>query len=1146
MAVGNSRPCTVVLHDDRVSHFDALGGVDVLPVGSIAFLSTADTANILIVAEGRATGQKEISLHVRLGIRFGFGNRTPGSITIVEDEDQVTATHVEIFFRDQYLTRTDMWLMTKQLEGRVVYEDSQIHYLGHAVAIVRAVHRHGQQTNSALVQQGITKAIVRSGSARFTILVQLSKEMLEYCPTGDLMYEKMIEGFLKELFERWDDEKARHSVCIVAFGRTQDSGNPAEDRQPKDFYHVLQLDTPSARWHDLLSSLRCAFNEQNLPQNVTLAAKGNLLEAIHVSAMDFLETGESVNLTSTGSSVIAITAGTGMFDADYLLLRKTTHILLGHSIGVDIVSVAEKPQHPVPIFKYRLDGILEYALPHWADISYWPSQSAKDRSLPMCYTESYVPTDVSIPSIQLITTQATFTSDYLENFDNDIFVSAEEELIIDQAVAVYPSTSLESNNTVKGGSPSVKKPNSLRTHLPPLKQHHSSSSIATTISLTKQPRPTASSILSNRKISVGPRGLAPLKSSAITTISTTYANHGKETNVLKFAPNENKSGLANQIRASLKRRPSQNSMTSRLTDPEDRITQPIDIQRDFTTLMEIATPSLNPSDNHEQTTSKIIRSSSGTPKAFHGMASSPHLPSVDPGAEARTPWLTLRNPCNINKDNMRVASQYRQWQHVFPRAIDSADFKWTSMCTPASLPLYNDLWPSPEDLKTYYKRSIRRIVCSQPDGSGKRPQDLLDQLVALRLAHGFQIVANRQIPERSHVVMSIGADYHELKCLSELELEIVEHTHDSTDYTNVSYFAEGYSRSFDVVPMHDHVPVSAVANFAESELLRDWKAIDQRIDSDQASDSLYRMRFVLLPSDVPKNDTPGGRGLRDLTDDEKRIDGIQRLTQQWQRHRVFHADTQSHQVSIAKKKGAGNEVDQNPLAIEYHTRDPSALVNSQDVAISGQTDHDTHSIPLFKESERYHTSNFDITKLVRQMQEPPPQGVEMRDRRWFTRIHLRCFRGDEMTSWLLGAFKDLKTREEAVDIGNVLMDRGIFTHVRHKHAFRDGNYFYQIAQMHRTFEYPNVIASVFNRGAGKSVPPTPSSEMRMSPQVRPTRGDSDSTGAESSLLVPVDRKQVLLSQSLRYNVDPARRSNQDEIINVHYGKYCRNVAHVPN
>ena len=300
------------------------------------------------------------------------------------------------------------------------------------------------------------------------------------------------------------------------------------------------------------------------------------------------------------------------------------------------------------------------------------------------------------------------------------------------------------------------------------------------------------------------------------------------------------------------------------------------------------------------------------------------------------------------------------------------------------------------------------------------------------------------------------------------------------------------------------------------------------------------MRFVLLPVDITSRADTGSNTIRsrDLSEEEKRIDGIQKLTQLWQRHRLVTFEDKSHQASLAKPTALKNvsDRDPNPLAIEYQTRDTSAVLNTQDTSLTGHLADTEAPIPLFAESEMYHSSNFDIVKLVKQMQEPPPLGVEVKDRRWFTRLHYKCFRGDEMTNWLLGVFKNITTREEAVEMGNELMNRGIFTHVRHKHEFRDGNYFYQIAGIHRTTEYPDT-AGFFMKSLGRSVPATPMSESRGSPLSRPMIFESDSSSRGTPLVLPTEKKQIALSQMLQYNVDPAYKSIRPEIINLHYGMY---------
>ena len=59
----------------------------------------------------------------------------------------------------------------------------------------------------------------RSGSASVFIFIQMSKEMWEFDISGDLYFEKTVNGFFVELFEKWKEMKCSHSVTIVYFSR---------------------------------------------------------------------------------------------------------------------------------------------------------------------------------------------------------------------------------------------------------------------------------------------------------------------------------------------------------------------------------------------------------------------------------------------------------------------------------------------------------------------------------------------------------------------------------------------------------------------------------------------------------------------------------------------------------------------------------------------------------------------------------------------------------------------------------------------------------------------------------------------------------------------------------------------------------------
>jgi hypothetical protein len=68
-------------------------------------------------------------------------------------------------------------------------------------------------------------------------------------------------------------------------------------------------------------------------------------------------------------------------------------------------------------------------------------------------------------------------------------------------------------------------------------------------------------------------------------------------------------------------------------------------------------------------------------------------------------------------------------------------------------------------------------------------------------------------------------------------------------------------------------------------------------------------------------------------------------------------------------------------------------------------------------------------------------GLAIQDRRHLLSTYPKCFVGTEAVEWLMRA-RDL-TRDEAVHLGQTLVDRGIIHHVLDEHPFRDGHYFYR-------------------------------------------------------------------------------------------------------
>ncbi|KZM26823.1 intracellular signal transduction [Ascochyta rabiei] len=537
---------------------------------------------------------------------------------------------------------------------------------------------------------------------------------------------------------------------------------------------------------------------------------------------------------------------------------------------------------------------------------------------------------------------------------------------------------------------------------------------------------------------------------------------------------------------------------------------------------------------------------------------------------AIAPWAVLVNPCNPKKNVLNAMNQYRRWHHVFPRTLRTGTMKWRSLCSPAAVPLTHEWFPTAEQLSSEYNESPYKITQSDdeelPEAARSR-ETLIRELIAFRLSHGFQIITGSAVAEFSGrqekslagvlapgymasegdtVFMTVGTSIHQLVCVASGEVEVKRYHRKPTTALESS---AGVDTPFSYRP---YIRTAFEPTYEPRDITLqpprkeyNWNFIDTFLAGyqEEFSDVLrfWRARFVLIPVEIPCMNRRPLPMLAEDSEEEVRLEGIRKLTQLWQRYRYFPPEERFSQgATCAKQK------DPNPLAIEYHTRDPSAVVaagpvntlfNRSDGELAGST------VP---DADKYHTSNMDLKKLAEDLQSE--RGIPMLDRRWHWKLHYNCFLGFDLTNWLLNNFKDVDSREGAVDLGNQLMERGLFQHVQRRHPFRDGNFFFQIAAEYRA-PRPESRAGWFGlRKVDKSVPSTPLFEgPRTSPLAakgsmsRPSTAESSSGASESARegeRIPTREgaagRKVTLSRAMRYDVDPRKRSYRSEIISLHY------------
>jgi DEP domain-containing protein 5 len=296
-----------------------------------------------------------------------------------------------------------MWrLAIGELTERTVFKGQSILFMGTIKAQVTAVWVEGRKVHSAFFGRN-TRPIFRSESARYVLFIQMAREMwdFDYEGSGEIMFNKVVNGFLPALFKKWAKLKAKHLVSIVLFARVEyDTGlatelasttlhtdyytgtQPSGDRRPyKDFYRVVVTEMSSGEWTTILYQLKREFNffrrdismhhlradsttlslaeEGNAaPPKATKAESsyamyGNFLEAINMASSLYAHDYIDRDLMRTGISVVVISPGPGVYEVDYDYLRRTTEALVGNGIGIDLICVPKMPLHSVPLFRYR-------------------------------------------------------------------------------------------------------------------------------------------------------------------------------------------------------------------------------------------------------------------------------------------------------------------------------------------------------------------------------------------------------------------------------------------------------------------------------------------------------------------------------------------------------------------------------------------------------------------------------------------------------------------------------------------------------------------------------------------------------------------------------------------------------------------------
>lgn len=531
--------------------------------------------------------------------------------------------------------------------------------------------------------------------------------------------------------------------------------------------------------------------------------------------------------------------------------------------------------------------------------------------------------------------------------------------------------------------------------------------------------------------------------------------------------------------------------------------------------------------------------------------------------KALSPWVRPVNPCNTPKDVLRNTSWFGRWKHAYPRPPHVAVVKWKSLKSPAVLPLTTEEFPTADELASDYLQTTYRVFPNEDAEGIEAPKTrgtLLRELISLRLSHGFQMIVGKNVAEVSgqHVLESMnvfdsrvleqdgvtmflskGNAVHRLVCVDGGEIEVTHYTHQSsatlTSPRRDTFTIYQPAMKTILSPEYEMKDIKLDPTAEEY----NWNYADNYVAGHRdylvnpaQQLHFWRVRYVLIPMHLHVNSRRHLQSFNEDNEEEIHLLGISQLTHMWQRHKYVSPEERRFETSNPKR-------DQNPLNIMYQTRDPSEVVAAElDRLLLTHPGLDNPPAQLLPESELLERSSISLSSMAQIIQ--GEKGVRMMDRRWHWRLHYNCFIGYEFTTWLLHNFRDIDTREEAVEFGNELMKHGLFQHVEKRHNFRDGNYFYQICAEHRIAR-PESRGSWFPQlRADKSIPSTPAvGNSKDSPSSLHDKSDSIEERVPPTPSTPSKSKNkvaIMLSKAMKYDVDPRKRSNRPEVIDLHYDR----------
>lgn len=1013
---------------------------------------------------------------------------------------------IEIFIKDIYLSRGDMWNLSSQVCGKCFYRSQRVLFLDQTIrGTIHGIYKRGKKSFSGYAGEK-TKIVFRSESARLIFLIQISREMWHFEETGEPMFQKLINSLLPKIFKVWKEMGTHHLITIALFtsidlgeASWSELGPGEKPQNVQDYYRVVVDQVNIVMWGEIMASLRYEF--ANFMKDIMLkhdnekweikgrflpASKANLLEAINTGLSLVVDHFRDPDLRHTTNHFVVVSPGTGIFDVDYDLMVSTSRKMLYVDSAIDLICLSQPPMHVVPIFRYKEYGKVQCCVPSWLDVSFWNSSNNFSRWVPRCKMYEFQMMGVmgheerltSVEKLEFSPSPRSVT-EAMDLYDEEVFkkeVHQNKARIPQRRSGILPLSNLKSNA---------------------LTQHFTESK--------------------------------PLDY-AEPTISTAVGFTNSRANVSAL------SALLNLSKGGKK-----TPFVSR-------------------------TPSPSP-ETHERRSdaaSEIVGTPTEISLFFRGKSSEEKFSNKKKTQESDIAqlWTVVENPSKSLTVEGTGMLFFGRWQHVFPPKVKRRAVKWVSLSSPASLPVTTSVFPTPHDFRSNYNFQIYDVILNCDDAEKMMTSaDLMREMISLRLTLGFQICTGERVRkvegerkpggdpqllityipkqvEGCRIYMCLDDNIHRISCDYHGNVNVQVY-HRSSNVTMALHKEKKPYLSLIRTRYDDEYRPARLDTIKNTPKTFNWNQLDQLLAGyDDAMEDekkhFNRIKFVVLPADIPKSSF--GYSQDKLSAEEIRLEGLRKLISVIYRQRY---------ISPEEGRRTGNKGlrrDEVFPDVNFYTGNLFSFL-SQQAETYKMTDNKQRKESLFFEPETRLSLQKDVKLPVLAQHLQSKKGINFVDRRWHWKTHVNCFLGQDLVSWLIENFEGIHTRVEAVEFGNKLMEESLFQHVEKNHSFLDGHYFYQLSKEYVMTHSPKRVATKDSDSSWfskqKDNQPSPVLSARMS------RADDRSSRLNFSMLdaseshptsSPEETRKVILSRSLTVNCDPNGKSYKPELVTVHYDR----------